>query len=103
MFLALAGARWPPGLDPWLLWLLPVPVVVEWWMEHSGRWAYSATRNTVTSLLCAPPVGVGLARYVRHPADGLFWAVVITYGVVCLTPMILRRRFVAREERALRG
>lgn len=97
MFLALAGARWPAGLDPWLLWLLPVPVVAEWWLEHLGSIRYSMWRSTAFTLLCAPAVGVGLARYMRHPGDALFWAVVFTYGVICLTPMLISRRH--RRER----
>lgn len=92
MLLALAGIRWPVTLDPWLLWLLPVPVVTEWWLDHLGVIDYSPTRNTAFTLMCAPAVGVGLARYMRHPTDVLFWSVVVTYGVICLTPMLISRR-----------
>ncbi|MGI9576780.1 MAG: hypothetical protein ACR2OH_01115, partial [Microthrixaceae bacterium] len=81
MLLALAGLRWPESLDVWLLWLLPVPVVAEWWLEHLGVAGYSATRNMVFSLICAPAVGVGLARYALDPSDGLFWWVVAVYAV----------------------
>ncbi len=92
MFLALAGTSWPASLDPWLLWLLPVPVVAEWWLDHLGVIDYSPVRNTAFTLICAPAVGVGLARYMRHPADLLFWSVVVTYGVLCLVPMLISRR-----------
>jgi hypothetical protein len=88
---ALVGVRWPEGLDPWLLWLLPVPVVVEWWLERLRLVAYSPWRNTVFSLVCAPAVGVGLARYLLEPSDGLFWTVVAVYAVVCLVPVFLSR------------
>lgn len=92
MALALLGVSWPRWLDPWLLWLLPIPVVVEWWLEHLDKISYSAWRNTAFSALCAPAVGVGLARYLADRGDTLFWSVVITYGVVCLTPMLISRK-----------
>jgi hypothetical protein len=93
--LALAGVRWPVELDPWLLFLLPVPVVVEWWCEQLDLVRYSARRQVVLTLLCAPAVGVGLARYLESPDDGLFWIVVASYAVICLTPVLIghaRRR-----------
>ncbi len=90
--LALAGIRWPVQLDAWLLWLLPVPVVLEWWLEHLGWASYSAARNVALTLICAPAVGVGLARYLEDPGDGLFWWVVATYAVVCLLPVLLGAR-----------
>jgi hypothetical protein len=93
MLFALAGVRWPQALDVWLLWLLPVPVVTEWWLEHLGLVHYSAARNTAFSLLCAPAVGVGLARYALDPSDALFWLVVAVYAVVCLLPVLIGRRW----------
>jgi hypothetical protein len=90
--LALAGVRWGSALDPWLLFLLPVPVVVEWWAEHLDVVRYSATRQTVLTVLCAPAVGVGLARYLESPGDPLFWGVVATYAVVCIIPVVIQGR-----------
>lgn len=86
---ALAGLRWPASLDPWLLVLLPVPVVAEWWAEHLGRVAYSGRRQVALTLLAAPAVGVGLARYLEHPGDPLFWGVVAAYAVLCAAPLLL--------------
>jgi hypothetical protein len=87
MAAALAGLPWPDRLDPWLLALLPVPVVAEWWLEQLGAVRYSPTRQVVLSLVCAPAVGVGLARYLVDPGDALFWTVVAAYAVVCLAPV----------------
>ena len=96
MLLALAGLRWPDALDPWLVALLPVPVVIEWWGEHLGLIRYSATRQIPLTLLAAPAVGVGLARYLEHPGDRLFWGVVASYAVLCLVPFLIGPRL-ARE------
>jgi hypothetical protein len=98
MVLALAGVRWPVTLDPWLLALQPVPVVAEWWLEHLGRIRYSPTRQTVLSLLAAPAVGVGLARYLENPGDALFWVVVASYAVICLVPVLIGRRTAAAHD-----
>jgi len=103
MGLALAGVRWPESLDTWLLWLLPVPVVVEWWVEHHDLARYSAWRNVAFSLLCAPAVGVGLARYMRDPGDGLFWWVVGVYALVCLAPVVIGHRRRSAANRAPRS
>lgn len=92
MVAALAGLRWPTAWDGWILWLLPLPVVVEWWLEHLGRVAYSAARSVALSMLCALGVGVAFARYLRHPGDRLFWCGVVAYGVACLLPLLLTRR-----------
>ncbi len=89
MAFALAGIRWPIALDPWLLALLPMPVVVEWWGEHLRLVRYSPTRQVALTLLAAPAVGVGLARYLESPGDRLFWAVVAVYAVVCLIPFLV--------------
>lgn len=90
--LALAGTRWSTSLDPWLLALLPVPVVAEWWGEHLHRLDYSASRQVVLTVVAAPAVGVGLARYLVTPGDGLFWTVVGVYAVVCLVPLLVGAR-----------
>jgi hypothetical protein len=91
MALSLAGVHWPTAADPWLLWLLPVPVVVEWWAEHRGLAEYAPRRQVALSVLAAPAVGRGLGRYLRHPGDHLFWTVVVVYAVVCLLPVLLPR------------
>ena len=91
MVLTLAGIRWPVSLDPWLIALLPLPVVVEFWLEQLGRIRYSSTRQVLLSLLCAPAVGVGLARYLESPGDTVFWAIAGAYAVICLIPLLLAR------------
>lgn len=90
--LALAGIRWPTAADTLLLVLLPVPVVVEWWFDQFGAVAYSPRRQVVTSLLAAPAVGIGVARYLRDPGDVLFWAVVMAGAVLTAAPWLWSMR-----------
>jgi hypothetical protein len=90
--LTLAGVRWPVPLDPWLLALMPVPVVAEWWAEHLTDVRYSPTRQVALTLLAAPAVGVGLARYLESPGDHLFWTVVGAYAVICVVPVLIQGR-----------
>lgn len=103
MVLAVAGIRWPIGLDPWLVALLPVPVVVEWWGEHLDLVEYSAPRQVTLTLLAAPAVGVGLARYLESPGDHLFWVVVGTYAAVCLIPLVLGARLTTSAQAPATG
>ena len=92
MVAALVGARWPDVADPVLLVVLPVPVVVEWWLEQLDVVRYSPLRQVLLSLLAAPAIGVGLARYLESPTDRLFWSVVAVYAVVCAVPVVIRWR-----------
>jgi len=97
MVLALAGVRWPITLDPWLIALLPVPVVIEWWGEQLDLIRYSPIRQIALSVLAAPAVGVGLARYLESPGDTLFWAVVAAYAVACLAPVLIGHSLRSRQ------
>lgn len=103
MALALGGVAWPTRLDPWLLFLLPVPVVAEWWAEHLHLVRYSPVRNVALTLICAPAVGVGLARYLEDPGDRLFWAVVALYAVVCLVPVLIGGRSARHHQHGDQG
>lgn len=89
---ALAGARWPDAADPLLLAVLPIPVVAEWWLEQLDVVGYAPVRQVLLSLLAAPAVGVGLARYLESPGDALFWTVVGLYALVCVAPVVIRWR-----------
>ena len=92
MGLTLAGARWPIGLDPVLLVLLPLPSVVEYVLEHVGVVHYQPTRQVLLTLPLAVALGVGFGRYLRHPGDLLFWGVVIVYAGVCVLATVIGAR-----------
>jgi len=80
--LALAGVRWPHSADDLLLVVLPLPAVVEFVLEHAGRWPYRPGVQAVVTLPLAAALGVGFDRYVHHPGDALFWSVTVVYSAV---------------------
>src|SRR5689334_14235315 len=53
--------------------LTPLPAVVEFVLEHLGAIRYRPRRQIALSLLLAVGLGLGFARYLRHPGDVLFW------------------------------
>lgn len=79
---AAAGLRWDRSLDPVLLFTLPVPSTVEFVLEHIGAASYRPARQLALMVPLAVAFGVGLDRYLGHPGDPLFWAVVVTYCAV---------------------
>lgn len=81
--------EWPERLDAWLLWLLPLPAVLDLLGEHLGV-ARSTPRRLVAVTV---PLGVGCGRlylrYLDHPADRLVLGVVLGYGGLCLAAVLL--------------
>ena len=92
MGLALAGVRWPTGLDGWLLVLLPAPAVAEFVLEHLGVAGYHPRRQTLLTIPMAVALGVGFARYLDHQTDPLFWAVVLVYGAIGVIATVVGAR-----------
>jgi hypothetical protein len=86
---SLAGAA-PTRFDPWVMALLPLPAVVEWFGEHLGHLAYSPSRQIATSVPLGIALGRGFARYLDDPADLAFWAMVLLYGGACLAVTLWR-------------
>ena len=79
-------------LRGWLLWLLvllPLPAIVEFVLEHAGRWPYRPGVQAAVTVPLAAALGVGFDRYVHRPGDGLWWSVVAVYGGVCVAAAYL--------------
>ena len=91
------GSWWPSGLDPWVLWLLPLPGVVEFVADNVGLIRYSPRRQVVLSAMGAWAAGVGYTRYLQDTTDPLVWSVVFAYGATCLLGAVVgwRRRAAA--------
>jgi len=90
--LALAGVRWPASLDAWLLPLLPLPAVVEFVGEHLGWFPARPLVQVAVTIPLGVALGAGFYRYLHHPADPLWWAVVIGYGGLCFASVLLGAR-----------
>jgi len=86
---SLAGAHWPAAWDRTLLYLLPLPVTLELVVERLGGIRYHAGRQIALTLLAAPALGRGFARYVAHPGDRLFWTMVLLFGGSSLLALLL--------------
>jgi hypothetical protein len=89
---SLLGAHWPEAWDRTLLYLLPLPVTLEFALERFGGIRYRAGRQIALTLLAAPALGRGFARYVVHPTDRLFWGMVLLFGGAALLSLLLSRR-----------
>ena len=66
--------HWPDRWDATLLYLLPLPVTIEFIVERLGGIRYHAGRQVLLTLIAAPALGRGLARYFVRPADPLVLA-----------------------------
>lgn len=84
------GPSWPDRLDPWLLWLLPLPAVVEFVAEQLRLVEHSPRRLIAVTVPLAIACGRLYVRYLDDQTDALVWSVVSTYGLVCVAAWLLR-------------
>ena len=73
-----------------LLYLLPLPVTLEFVIERFGGVRYRPWRQVALTLLAAPAFGRGFARYVANPGDRLFWGMVLLFGGGALLSLMCR-------------
>ena len=79
-----ATAAWVP----WAMLLLPVPTVVEWCAEHVAGAPHHPRRLVAGTLVAAPALGLGLARYLRDQGDPWFWLMAVGWSLVCLVAAV---------------
>jgi hypothetical protein len=91
MAASLAGWGWPVGWDRTLLMLLPLPVTLELVLERFGSIRYRPWRQIALTVVAAPALGRGFARYLLHPGDRLFWTMALLYGGACLLVLYATR------------
>ena len=89
MIAAAAGLRWPRSLDAVFLPTFPIPATLDFVLEQLGAVRYQPRRQQILMIPLAVAFGVGLARYIDHPADGLFWAVTASYCAVWGTTAVI--------------
>lgn len=75
---------WPERLDPWLLWLLPLPAVLELAGEQLGLLQPHARRLIAVSVPLGIACGRLYLRYLEDQTDGLVLAVVGSYLGLCV-------------------
>ena len=78
------GSWWPHHLDAWVLWLFPLPGVIEFVLDNVGRIQYSPVRQMVLSAAGAVAAGLGYVRYLDETLDPLVWSVVGAYTAICV-------------------
>lgn len=83
------GSWWPHGIDVWVLWLFPLPGVIEFVLDNMGAIEYSPVRQMVLSAAGAVAAGVGYVRYLNHTTDPLVWTVVGVYTAVCVAAVVI--------------
>ncbi len=83
------GDWWSHDLDPWILWLFPLPGVIEFVLDNLGRIAYVPMRQVVLSAFGAVAAGVGYVRYLDHTTDPLVWTVLGVYTAACLAGAVI--------------
>lgn len=75
---------WPHRFDPWLLWLLPLPAVVELAGEHLGFLRHHPGRLVAVTVPLGIACGRLYVRYLDDVTDGLVLSVVGTYLGLCV-------------------
>ena len=68
-----------------LMWLLPVPAVVDWTLEHLGLVKWSRRRQVAVTLVAAPALGVALAAHADRPFTHTAVVPMAFWTLVCLT------------------
>lgn len=86
------GSWWSGALDAWVLWLFPLPGVIEFVLDNLKRIAYSPVRQMALSALGAVAAGVGYVRYLDDTFDPLVWSVVAVYTTVCVAAVLFGHR-----------
>ena len=83
------GSWWSHEYDAWILWLFPLPGVIEFVLDNLGKISYVARRQMMLSAGGAVAAGVGYVRYLDNTFDPLVWSVVGAYTAACLLGAIV--------------
>lgn len=65
------------------MWVLPVPMVLEWVGEHLGRIRYSPARQVAVTAVGAPALGIAVAIHAVTPFAAAAVAPVVVWGGLC--------------------
>ena len=87
-----AGSWWPSGIDALVLWLFPLPGVIEFVLDNLGAIRYSPVRQMILSAFGAVAAGVGYVLYLHDHTDRLVLSVVAVYTTVCVLAVVAGTR-----------
>ncbi len=65
------------------MWLLPVPMVIDWSAEHLGWLPYSPRRQVAVTAVGAPALGIAFAVNALAPWSLTALAPMLTWGLIC--------------------
>lgn len=83
------GSWWDHSLDPWVLWLFPLPGVIEFVLDNLRVISYRPRRQVILSAGGAVAAGIGYVRYLDDHTDALAWTVLAVYTAVTLSAAIV--------------
>jgi hypothetical protein len=83
------GSWWPDGINAWVLWLFPLPGVIEFVLDNLGVIDYDPKRQVRVTAAGAVAAGVGYSMYIQDTFDSTVWAVVAVYTTVCVIAVIV--------------
>ncbi len=87
-----AGFTWGSGLDAALIFLLPLPAVIDFVADNLGLVRYSARRQAILSAIGAVGAGKGYVRYLDDHTDPVVWSIVAVYVVICVGAAVIHHR-----------
>ena len=65
------------------MWLLPLPMTLEWVAEHRGEIEHSPRRLVLLTAIAAVGIGAALAAHLRQPFDPDALAPMATHATIC--------------------
>lgn len=98
---AFATLRWHPGetTDSILLFLLPLPAVIELVLEQFGVLTYDPRRQVLVTVPLALGLGRGFAVYLNDITSLRFWIPIVVYFAICFCAVAWNRRTQGRRPR----
>lgn len=87
------------GLGLAAMWLLPLPMTIEWVLEQQRRITYSQKRQLVFAAVAAVGIGVAASVHFRSPFAWVATApMVIHVSVCCVATIVSSTRFRTRHD-----
>ena len=81
------------------MWVLPLPMTLDWIGEYLGQVRYSPSRQILLTALAAPALGCAFALHLQQAFSPVALAPMTLYVLLCCAAVMWR----SRRARALRG